>query len=64
MGMDGGMSMKASDYSCVPLCAECHHTRSPIAYHRIGKREFESSTGLRFSALVTRLRRRWQGECA
>jgi len=39
-GVDGGMSMKASDFSCVPLCAECH-TRGPLAYHRIGKRAFE-----------------------
>jgi hypothetical protein len=23
-GHDGGMSEKASDYSCVPLCAQCH----------------------------------------
>jgi hypothetical protein len=38
-GTDGGMSMKASDYSCVPLCADCH-TRGPGAYHRIGKRAF------------------------
>src|ERR1035438_9571510 len=39
-GSDGGMSMKASDYSCVPLCADCH-TRTPGAYHRVGKRAFE-----------------------
>ena len=39
-GSDGGMSMKASDYSCVPLCRECHLT-GPYAYHRIGKRAFE-----------------------
>jgi len=34
------MSMKASDYSCVPLCADCH-MRGPVAYHRIGKRALE-----------------------
>ena len=39
-GSDGGMSMKASDYSCVPLCSDCH-TQAPGAYHRVGKRAFE-----------------------
>ena len=39
-GTDGGMSMKASDYSCVPLCSDCH-TQAPGAYHRVGKRVFE-----------------------
>jgi len=57
-GTDGGMSMKASDYSCVLLCPDCH-TRGPGAYHRIGKRAFERSRRLNFSALVTRLRREW-----
>ena len=57
-GTDGGMSMKASDYSCVPLCADCH-TRSPLAYHRIGKRAFERSSGLDFPAVVRRLQREW-----
>jgi hypothetical protein len=28
VGHDGGMSMKASDYSCVPLCSNCH-TQGP-----------------------------------
>src|ERR1017187_4447379 len=36
-GSDGGMSMKASDYSWVPLCSGCH-TQAPGAYHRVGKR--------------------------
>ena len=58
-GTDGGMSMKASDYSCVPLCAECH-TRGPMAYHRIGKRAFERVHGLRFASIAARLRREWK----
>ena len=58
-GIDGGMSMKASDYSCVPLCPECH-TRGPFAYHRIGKRAFESVHAVRFPAIVARLRREWK----
>ena len=44
-GSDGGMSQKASDYSCVPLCADCH-TQAPAAYHRIGKRPSSCGTGL------------------
>jgi hypothetical protein len=62
-GSDGGMSMKASDYSCVPLCPECH-TRGPMAYHRIGKRAFERVHGLRFPSIGTRLRREWKRKCA
>jgi hypothetical protein len=62
-GTDGGMSMKASDYSCVPLCADCH-TRDPRAYHRIGKREFERSRGLRFAVVVARLQQDWCEGCA
>jgi hypothetical protein len=57
-GTDGGISMKASDYSCVPLCSDCH-TKAPAAYHRVGKREFERSKGLCFAALVTRLQLDW-----
>src|SRR5260370_17423210 len=40
-GTDGGMSQKASDYSCVPLCAHCH-TQAPGAYHQVGKRVFHA----------------------
>jgi hypothetical protein len=43
-GIDGGMSMKVSDYSCVPLCSDCH-TCGALAYHRIGKRDFERQRG-------------------
>jgi hypothetical protein len=45
-GTDGDMSMKASDYSCVPLCSDCH-TQAPGAYHRVGKRAFERSQSIR-----------------
>src|SRR5689334_13974397 len=36
-GSDGGMRMKASDYSCIPLCVDCHQL-APESYHRIGRR--------------------------
>ena len=62
-GTDGGMSMKASDYSCVPMCPECH-TQAPGAYHRIGKRAFEASRGLSFVALVAQLQGEWRRKCA
>ena len=58
-GTDGGMSMKASDYSCVPLCSDCH-TQAPGAYHRIGKRAFEQRCGLSLACIVARLNREWQ----
>ena len=51
--------MKASDYSCVPLCSYCH-TQAPGAYHRVGKRAFESRHGLSFACMVERLQREWQ----
>ena len=38
-GSDGGMRQKASDYSCIPLCANCH-TQGPQAYHPIGRAAF------------------------
>jgi len=62
-GVDGGISMKASDYSCVSLCSECH-TRGSLAYHRIGKRAFERLHGVRFAALACELLRAWNEQRA
>ena len=62
-GSDGGMSQKASDYSCVPLCAGCH-TQAPGAYHLAGKGAFERRHGLCFACTVARLNRQWQARCA
>jgi len=53
------MSMKASDYSCVPLCPDCH-TRGPLAYHRIGKGAFERVHAIRFREIAAGLRREWK----
>jgi hypothetical protein len=55
--------MKASDYSCVPLCPDCH-TRGPLAYHRIGKRAFERVHGVQFPSIAARLRREWKQQRA
>ncbi len=62
-GDDGGMSMKASDYSCVPLCPNCH-TQSPHSYHRIGKPAFERLHGLCLAEAVKGLEREWRANCA
>jgi hypothetical protein len=62
-GTDGGMSMKASDYSCVPLCADCHR-QSPDSYHRAGKPAFERRHGLCLGRVVARLNCEWQARCA
>ncbi len=55
---DGGMSQKASDYSCVPLCRNCH-TGGSNAYHRIGKLEFERIYCIDFVDLVRALNIAW-----
>jgi hypothetical protein len=65
VGTDGGMSMKASDRSCIPLCADCH-TQRVDSYHRIsgGRSGFEWRYGLRLAALVKRLNAEWRGHAA
>jgi hypothetical protein len=57
------MSMKASDYSCVPLCSNCH-TQGPLAYHRIGKRTFQRVHAIRFASIMARLHREWKQQMA
>lgn len=63
-GTDGSMSMKASDYSTVPLCANCH-TQAPDCYHSAGgKRRMERRIGQRFADICDRLRREWKERAA
>ena len=50
-GTDGGMSMKASDDSLIPLCAWCHRL-APDSYHAIGKTAFEQARGLDCRAIA------------
>ena len=57
-GRDGGMSMKASDYSCVPLC-HCCHTAGGKSYHRIGRSEFERLHGIDFDIVAEVLFTEW-----
>ena len=59
-GTDGGKGQKPSDYSCVPLCAECHRL-GPGAYHGLNSSagDFERRHGLNFAKLTARLRKIW-----
>jgi hypothetical protein len=60
-GRDGGMSQKASDLSCIPLCRDCHTMRAD-SYHRIdgGKRAFERRYHVSFAREVKRLNAEWR----
>ena len=58
-GSDGGMSMKASDKSVIPLCPSCHRT-GPFAYHRIGKAAFERVWGVNCARVVVLLNAEWE----
>jgi len=58
-GRDGGLSMKSSDYSCVPLCSDCHR-RAPHAYHRIGRDAFERRHSLSFPRIAAQLHEIWR----
>lgn len=58
---DGGMSQKASDYSCIPLCTDCH-TQAPHSHHR-NREACEALIFARHNAtiaeLVKSLNREW-----
>jgi hypothetical protein len=58
-GSDGGMAIKAVDWTAVPLCGACHRTASG-SYHRIGRRAFEAAHMIDFAAVVERLNAEYQ----
>lgn len=60
-GYDGGMAMKPSDYSCIPLCKDCH-TAGKGSYHRIGRPSFERKYDIDIRSLVKALNVRWFAE--
>ena len=63
-GSEGGMSMKSSDYSCIPLCPGCHRV-GPFAYHRLGGAQFAARHGLDLAGECARLLAAWRArECA
>jgi len=55
---DHGLNQKASDYSSIPLCTDCH-TMAPHSYHRLGREEFERRHSLNILDLIRRLNRLW-----
>lgn len=54
---DGGMAQKASDYSCIPLCNDCHQA-APDSYHR-DREAFEARLESTVEVLVRRLNHCW-----
>jgi hypothetical protein len=62
-GSDGGMRLKASDYSCAPICTECH-TMAADSYHRLGREEFERRHELDLAGLVKELNHAWFAHAA
>ena len=58
-GCDGGMSMKSSAYSCIPLCPDCHRVGC-FAYHRVGRAAFLLQWGIDLTELVERLNAAWR----
>lgn len=57
-GSEGGLQLKASDYSCVPICMQCH-TMAPDSYHRLGRVGFEAVHQVDCRELVRRLNHDW-----
>lgn len=51
------LSVKASDYSCIPLCA-VHHREGPAAAHKLGK-NFAAHHGLDIERLIVDLNWRY-----
>jgi len=62
-GSDGGMRLKASDYSCIPLCT-CCHTFGADSYHVLGRERFEGRHGLAIGELVRELNHAWFAHAA
>jgi hypothetical protein len=57
-GRDGGTGQKASDSSCVPLCA-LHHTVGGDSYHQVGRVRFARRFRLNLEDEVKRLNQEW-----
>ena len=55
-GTDGGMSLKASDYSCIPLLPVEYRE-----YHAIGRKAFERKHGISCAEMAKNLNRLWLG---
>jgi hypothetical protein len=62
-GNDGGMAEKSSDYSCIPLCADCHRF-GVESYHVLGRGAWEARHAVDARELVRRLSSFWFRERA
>ena len=51
--------MKSSDYSCIPLCPDCHRV-GRFAYHRVGRAEFLLRWRIDLRELVELLNAAWR----
>ena len=58
-GSDGGTGIKSNDWSCIPLCSNCHRFGAG-AYHAIGRRQFERRRSIDIDGLVRRLNDLWR----
>jgi hypothetical protein len=52
------MRLKASDYSCIPLCP-IHHTMGSDSYHQLGREAFETRHGINCKNLTRELAALW-----
>jgi hypothetical protein len=59
-GTDGGTAQKSSDYSCIPLCTDCH-TAAPWSHHR-DREECERRIFLRHGLTVVEMVKDLNGE--
>jgi len=59
-GSDGGMSLKASDFSCIPLCADHHTMDGRRAYHGDGRAEWELLHAVNCEEVVRNLNSIWR----
>jgi hypothetical protein len=61
-GSDGGMAQKASDFSCIPLCSDCH-TQAPHSWHRdrgACEQRIFARLGMTIAELVRALNAEWK----
>ena len=54
-----GLSQRASDFSCIPLCRWCHRF-SNHSYHVLGEKKFAIAWKLDIKAIVATLRAEWE----
>jgi len=58
-----GISQKASDRTCIPLC-RLHHTEGPDSYHKLGEKKFQPQHGIIIRKIVKALNAGYEQEMA